>query len=300
MQFGRLTDISTIDFSLPVDDVHNAGILASAAKQAAKVYVGCPVWADKGFIGKIYPKGTKADKYLYHYCQQFNSIEVNATAYQLPSREGIMKWKEVAPPGFKYCPKFPQFITHRKDIDKKDAGLDQFFSLMYELGDNLGPSLLQLPPHFGPRRLEELYRFLEIVPQDFSVAVEVRHPDWFSEANAKEEYFNMLQQLGRIAVISDVAGRRDVLHMRLTSPVAFIRFNGDNLVPSDYERTQAWAIRLAEWADAGLQQLYFFPHEPDKHKAADLSVYFLQEWNKLRGESLPYPNIGKNNGSLFA
>lgn len=285
MHFGRLTDLTGIDLTLPNDAPQNRVLLAGLPprKGDAKLYIGCPVWADKGYVGKVYPKGTKADQYLYWYCQQFNSIEVNATAYNLPSREGIIKWKQVATPGFKYCPKFPQFISHRRDLDKKDEGIDRFLTLMYELGSHLGPSLLQLPPHFKPNRFAELTRFLEGLPADFEVAVEVRHEDWFSDAKALTDLMDMLQGLGQTIVITDVAGRRDVLHMRLTSPRAFIRFNGHNLHPTDFARIDVWVDRLAEWFGQGLHEAYFFMHEPDKALTADVCGYMIEHVNQKEG-----------------
>ena len=79
MHFGRLEDLSGIDFTLPKDDPATGKLLKNLPlrKSDPKVYIGCPVWADRGYVGKVYPKGARADKFLYWYCRQFNSIEVN-------------------------------------------------------------------------------------------------------------------------------------------------------------------------------------------------------------------------------
>ncbi|PIY12503.1 MAG: hypothetical protein COZ18_01865 [Flexibacter sp. CG_4_10_14_3_um_filter_32_15] len=43
---------------------------------------------------------------MYHYSRQFDSIELNVTHYQIPPEERILKWKEMTPKGFLFCPKF--------------------------------------------------------------------------------------------------------------------------------------------------------------------------------------------------
>jgi hypothetical protein len=71
------------------------------------------------------------------------------------------------------------------------------------------------------------------------------------------------------------------LHMRLTSGTAFIRFNGHNLHPSDFVRIDAWIERLDKWIKAGLGEIYFFMHEPDKALTSDVCGYMIERINKL-------------------
>ena len=49
---------------------------------------------------------------------------------------------------------------------------------MEELGDRLGPLLLQLPPSFTVEGMDVLERFLEKLPEGFRYAVEVRDRSW--------------------------------------------------------------------------------------------------------------------------
>jgi hypothetical protein len=63
-------------------------------------------------------------------------------------------------------------------------------------------------------------------------------------------------------VMTDVAGRRDVLTIGATKDVIFIRFVGNLGHPSDRERLKQWVIALSEWVDAGIQEIYFFLHQP--------------------------------------
>ena len=59
--------------------------------------------------------------------------------------------------------------------------------------------------------------------------------------------------LGMGAVISDTAGRRDALHMRVTAPFVLVRFGGYEGHASDEARLTQWAQRIAEWKDQGLR-----------------------------------------------
>ena len=63
-------------------------------------------------------------------------------------------------------------------------------------------------------------------------------------------------------VMTDVAGRRDVLTIGATTDIIFVRFVGNSGHPSDGERLKQWVNTLSEWVDAGIQEIYFFLHQP--------------------------------------
>jgi uncharacterized protein YecE (DUF72 family) len=88
-----------------------------------------------------------------------------------------------------------------------------------------------------------------------------------------EEVFGRMAEAEMGTVLTDVAGRRDVLHMHLTSSIAMIRFVGNGLHPTDYSRIDSWIPRLRQWHQQGLQEVYFFTHEPDNLLAPELAKY---------------------------
>jgi uncharacterized protein YecE (DUF72 family) len=162
-------------------------------------------------------------------------------------------------------------------------------------------SFLQLPPYFTPQHLPLLENFLNELPSGFELAIEFRHHDWFKGSVQARSGFDLLEKKGISTVLSDVAGRRDVLHMRLTTPVAFIRFIGNRLHPSDFTRTDSWLERLAQWKQQGLKQLYFFTHEPDNALAPDLAAYLIPKMNQILSTSIPPITFQQKpvQGSLF-
>lgn len=301
MKFGRVDNLEIIDFTIPALHPLSIGKLGnSPASQATKVYIGCPVWADKGYVGKVFPKGTSSKNYLKEYCKQFNSIEVNATHYQIPKEDTIEKWKEAATPGFKFCPKFPQIISHRNDFHERDEWVDLFLSSIYQLDEFLGVSFIQFAPFFKTDKLEKLNQFLQKLPKDLDFAVEFRHESWFENDSIKKEWFELFTQHNIIPIITDTAGRRDVLHQMLTNQKVFIRFTGNNLHPSDYKRIDDWVVLLKQWMKNGVSEVYFFMHEPEKHLCADIATYMIGQFEDKVQLGLKAPRIySEETGKLF-
>ena len=92
-------------------------------------------------------------------------------------------------------------------------------------------------------------------------------------------------------VITDTAGRRDVLHMRLTAPVVFIRWVGNSLHPTDFPRIEAWAHRLRSWMEKGLKEIYFIVHNHNELLAPDLQRHAVERFNAICGTSLKPPRL---------
>ncbi|MEM6726845.1 MAG: DUF72 domain-containing protein [Bacteroidota bacterium] len=289
MKFGKLADVSGVNFRLPADD--NARYLSSLPEQSSpfQFYFGCTGWSMKEWVGKVYPKGTKSKEYLSIYSRQFNTIELNTTHYRSPSVELVEKWKQEAPSDFRFCPKVLQPISHSKELGKGKPIFQVFTEAIGLLGEQLGACFIQLPPYFGFDRLPLLEDFLERWPNYLPIAVELRHESWFNHPDHLSRLTEVLEQHQVGFVITDVAGRRDVLHMRLTAPFTMIRFVGNGLIPSDYERIDAWIDRLYDWYQNGLETCYFFPHEPDNLLAPDLSLYLAEKVAERFGIELPTP-----------
>jgi uncharacterized protein YecE (DUF72 family) len=147
---------------------------------------------------------------------------------------------------------------------------------------------MQLPPYFGIDRIKILEHFLKEFPKDIPLAIEFRHESWFKSTLAKNEMLALLVCTAKHSLITDVAGRRDVLHMGLASDKVVIRFVGNGLHPTDYQRIDSWVTRISNWQKQGLKEVYFFTHEPDNILAPDLADYLHQQLSlktdmKVRG-----------------
>ena len=76
---------------------------------------------------------------------------------------------------------------------------------------------MQLPPYFGMDRLGMLEHFLKRFPAEIRLAIELRHESIFSNKKNQEEVAELLKKYNIAWVNTDVAGRRDVLHLQLIS-----------------------------------------------------------------------------------
>lgn len=293
MEFGKVSDneLSNIDFSLPPDPKVTTEVLKKG-KGKTKFYTGCAKWGRKDWIGKLYPKGTKEKDFLHYYAQVFNSIEFNGFYYNLHPKTTVQKWKAAVPKDFIFCPKFTQTITHLKRLKGVKQEVDEYLDVISEFKDNLGPIFLMPHPQMAPKSLETIEEFISDIPKDVDLFLELRHEDWYI---GKEGYdpalFEFLRKQKRGTVITDAAGRRDCVHMHLSTPECFIRFVGNSLHKTDYERIDEWVQRIKKWMGEGLETCYFFMHQHEELHSPELIRYLIEELNKHCGTSIEPPKM---------
>jgi uncharacterized protein YecE (DUF72 family) len=250
------------------------------------LYLGCPIWSFKGWVGNFYPEGTKPSEFLYEYARRLTTIEGNTTFYAVPAQKTIEQWMAATPEPFKFCPKIPKAISHEgKLVDNVDRA-HQFIEIMQGLGPRLGPMFLQLPPRYSPSLLNDLEAFLAAWPHEVRLAVEVRHLDWFESPHSTALDQSLTQHnMARVTIdtrpIRDLAGDKrleestygSLLQAREQKPdvpviptstadFTFIRYIGHpDLVMNDQY--------LGEWGDYCAAQLregmdvYVFCHSPE-------------------------------------
>lgn len=296
MEYGKVKPemLDSIDFALPPDAPGNADILKGKPAPRPRVWVGCAKWGRKDWVGLLYPKGTKDAQFLDHYVQHFNSIELNATHYQVYPASTLGKWAAKAGDrDFLFCPKVPQLISHYSDLSGDAARrlTDQFLEGISAFGPTLGPVFLQVSENYAPTRREKLFTYLEKWPADLPLFLEVRHAQWFADAGIRRELTDVLRRTRVGWIITDASGRRDGLHMELTVPKAFIRYVGNGLHPTDYARVDDWVDRMDQWLKSGLEELYFFMHQHDERYSPQLIDYVIQQLNARCGLNLHRPGL---------
>ena len=296
MEFGRVTpgELEETDFTLPPDPELTIKTLSSLKNdQPFRVHVGCAKWGRKEWVGKIYPLKTKDANFLDEYVKHFDSIELNATFYNVYPPATINKWKEKADsnPNFKFCPKFSQSNSHIRRLKNADDITTIYYEGIMAFGDKLGPLFLQLSDNYTPKSFPELKAYLERLPKDVPVFVELRHKEWFADTTVRVQVFELFHQLNIGAVITDATGRRDVVHMELPTPHAFIRFVGNSLHRSDYARCDEWVERIKQWRNMGLQSAWFFMHQHDERYSPELADYVVEKLNQELGTQLLRPKF---------
>jgi Uncharacterized conserved protein len=299
MEFGSvpISQIKKINFKLPKDPAFTLATLKQAKQvKDPLIYVGCSKWGRKEWVGKIYPEKTKEADFLKEYVKHFNSLELNATHYKMPTAAVIQHWQSfTAGQDFKFCPKIYKGISHFSDLatPKVERQTTDFINAVSGFGKNLGPVFLQLSDRFGPSRKEKLFAYLASLPKYAQFFLEVRSPEWFADPKINMELLKVLKQHKIGFVITDTTGRRDLVHMELTVPKTFVRFVGNNLHPTDYTRIDEWIDRLGSWLKKGLREIYFFMHHTEERNSPELCDYAIEQMNKRWDTKIKRPEFIK-------
>lgn len=294
MKFGSVDNPQDLDLSLPQDHMDTARVLNSVKDDnIPEIYIGCAKW-NKADLKGFYPRGTKDE--LSYYSRQFNSIELNATFYRIFPAEQFSTWYDKTPEGFKFFPKLNQEISHWKRLNEVKAVVNHYLDNAIHLKEKLGSIFLQMHSNFAPKDFDRVVHFVENWPKEISLAIEFRHTNWYNDDAVANQLYDLLEQHNISNVIVDTAGRRDLMHMRLTNPKAFIRYVGANH-ESDYARLDDWVVRLNEWKAQGIKEIDFFIHQNIEKESPLLATYFIKKLNAELGNDLKIPNEDK--GTLF-
>ncbi len=279
------------------------------------IYLGCPIWSFKGWVGNFYPKGTKPAEFLREYARRLTTIEGNTTFYAVPAPKTVASWIEHTPETFRFCPKIPKAISHNgKLLDYADRALE-FINVMRPLSPRLGPLFLQLPPRYSPNLLGDLGAFLSRMPRDLRLAVEVRHLDWFESPH--DESLNQLlteHNMARVTIdtrpIRNLAGDKilegstyeSLLEARerkpdipvipkRTSDFIFLRFIGHPDLEHNLDLVNEWVDYLVPELQTGADA-FIFCHSPDNMSAPNICREFHRRIAaKLNIPPLPWDAI---------
>jgi len=117
---------------------------------------------------------------LQRYSACFDAVEINSTFYRSHRPATWARWRESTPEGFRFALKLPRDVTHISRLSDCWERLDLFLAEASQLGDKLGPLLIQLPPSlaFEAQPAEAFFAGLRNRTAH-PAACEPRHPSWF-------------------------------------------------------------------------------------------------------------------------
>lgn len=277
-----------------------------------RFFIGCAVWAYKGWVGELYPSGTRTTDFLHLYSRRFTTVEGNTTFYAVPNPETVTRWMTETPPGFEFCLKLPRDITHQKLLQPHIPEALAFLERMQPLGKRLGPMFAQLPPTYSPALLDDLQTFLEAWPrQDVPLALEVRHGDWFKEPHLSN-LTELLTRLGVGRVLLDTrpvySGEDDPqlaserrkpqlpVQFSVTANFTLIRFISHPRLSMNQAFMNEWVTQIKQWLKEGIK-VYLFVHCPTEDMSPNNARYFQQllEENGVEVPPLPWNTISNSN-----
>ncbi len=215
------------------------------------LYCGTSGFAYPSWKPAFYPEKLPAKKFLNHYAQRLNAVEINYTFHRLPSAATIATWLEETPPEFVFVLKAHQRITH---IDR--FAVSDFTRIFFQAIDplrvqkRLGPVLLQLPPNLAVD-MEKLDQFLAVAPEDLRLAFEFRNKSWFTEP-----VYDALKRRGAALCLAE-SDKLTVPHV-VTADFVYFRLRKGSYSAED--RSQI-AAQVGELRASGKDVYVFFKHE---------------------------------------
>ena len=148
----------------------------------ARLFAGTSGFAYSQWKPLFYPAKLPSTRFLEHYAQRLNSVEINYTFRHMPAAKTLENWVAATPPGFLFAMKGHMRITHIMRLKNSAEATQVFLRSIDPLraARRLGPVLFQLPPQM---RCDSglLAEFLQVLPDDLRYAFEFRHPSWLVE-----------------------------------------------------------------------------------------------------------------------
>lgn len=234
---------------------------------AAAVRIGCSGWSYRDWVGPFYPREVRAKDRFAFYASQFDTTEINASFYRLPSEQAVATWAQTAPEGFVFAWKVSRYITHNKKLKDCEDSVDLVFGRMAGLRQAHGPALVQLPPMLR-RDDERLAAFLKLLPKGRRHTVEFRHPSWY-----EKPVFDLLADHDAALCISDHHDAPSP--WEVTAGWVYVRGHGPGgryvgrYPEPDLRR---WAERVAAWRGQGLDVYSYFDNDIKSAAPADAKV----------------------------
>jgi uncharacterized protein YecE (DUF72 family) len=228
------------------------------------IRVGCSGWNYKHWRTLFYPEKLPQKRWFEHYSSVFDTVEINNSFYMLPSADTFAKWRDQAPPGFRYAVKANRFLTQAKKLKDCEEPLQRMMTPMRQLGDRLGPILYQLPPRLK-LNLERLETFLQLVPKDVTNVFEFRERSWYVP-----ETLDLLGRYGASFCAHDMPGSAS--ERWAVGPIAYVRFHGgEGKYWGRYsdEGLLSWTDWIVDQANGGRDVWCYFNNDIDAHAIHD-------------------------------
>ncbi len=196
----------------------------------AGLYVGTSGWSYPTWKPGFYPADARPKEFLRHYAEHFRTVELNASAYQLPSEEHFAGWAEQVPTEFRFAVRMPRLITHASRLGL----VGTFCERLRLLGDKLGPILVVLD-----RKRDDGFLLLlrDSLDPELEVAWDFRHESW-----------------------DGVEVPVRVNQLDADAPFRYLRFRDP---PYDDAAIEEWAGRVGALLGEGARVYGYFKHEDE-------------------------------------
>ena len=216
-----------------------------------KLFCGTSGFAYATWKPDFYPAKLASKKFLEHYAQRLNAVEINYTFRRLPSTTTLESWVNATPPGFVFPVKAHMRITHIQKL-KPSEFTDVFYRAIDPLrtAGRLGPVLFQLAPSLKCDTAL-LADFLPTLPSDLRSAFEFRHASWLTDP-----VYELLRKHGAALCLAE--SERLVVPEVITADFVYSRLRKPEYTAQDREEI---GNRVDQILDSGKDAYVFFKHE---------------------------------------
>jgi uncharacterized protein YecE (DUF72 family) len=264
------------------------------------------MWAYKVWQGLHFPDHLARQDQLRVYASWCNAVEGNTTFYGLPAERTVAAWARESPEWFRFVFKLPKAMTHDRHLRDVAADHHAFLRRLAPLGLRASQFSIQLPPSFGPPDLDTLAAFVSTLPTSHRYAVELRHPDFYDDAQLERRVERLLGDAGvewisldTTTLYSSVPPSRSERGARRQKPQLprrlraltdhpIVRFVGSDDPARTGAGWQPWLPVIATWLAEGRTPTVFI-HTPDNVLAPPLARRFHDDVRAAVPDLAPLP-----------
>jgi uncharacterized protein YecE (DUF72 family) len=235
------------------------------------IRIGCSGWSYEHWRGVLYPPRGSSSRWLELYAQTFDTVELNATFYRLPSVKTVEGWAARTTDDFLFAVKASRYLTHVKRLREAGKGFERLRERVAPLAEagKLGYVLFQFAPwiRFSDKGLAYLASLPRQLP-GWTVAVEFRDRSWIPEH--ADETFGALRQLGLGHVVVDAPAAPNAVPRvaMVTAPTSVLRLHGRNV--------EGW-LRQLRGGEPSVREKYDYRYSDDELGALLPEVAQLEE-----------------------
>jgi uncharacterized protein YecE (DUF72 family) len=245
------------------------------------VRIGTSGFNYKHWARTFYPDGLPQSRWLAHYAERFDTVELNVTFYRLPTPAAFRTWHRNTGEDFRFVIKGSRFVTHIKRLRETHLSIPKLMRASRPLAQKRACVLWQLPPQMKVETAR-LREFVDNLQRDEEArrlrhAFEFRHESWLLD-----KVYEVLRNANMTLVHADMPfevapaekGRVTSKPWRPAPATAdwwYLRRHGPNGVHTAY--TDAQLARDARWiqeATSNGQDVYvYFNNDVNTHAPRD-------------------------------
>ena len=187
--------------------------------------IGTSGYSFPDWKGVVYPRGLPPQRWLEHYAEHFNLLELNVSYYRQPAPVTIERLVKLTPADFRVVVKAHQSISHGGEVEPAASELKRRTEPLAQADKHLG-FLVQF--HYSFRNEKSSRYYLTVLKrsfQEYPLYFEFRHEGWLTQG-VKE----LLEQLEVSWVNADLPGLKGLPELTdwSTATRGYLRLHGRN------------------------------------------------------------------------